>query len=140
MCGSKAVDKVLKSEWTLLVYLNPGLWQVNLERHLLPHEDVGVASLLEQGLQHVQLRAGKGRPFSSLFPVKRGENSDSVKSGTGFQHVKLRPRMDSVQRENIQLWNMQDSSMFSCALEWLPYRGKIFSLWIGLQNFSAAHG
>jgi hypothetical protein len=85
-------DNVLKSK-----YLNPGLWQVNLERHLLPHENVGVASLLEQGLQHVQLRTGKGRPFSSLFPVQRGKNSAS---GTGFQHVKLRPRMVFEQRDS----------------------------------------
>ncbi len=68
------------------MYLNPGLWQVNLERHLLPHEDVGVASLLEQRLQHVQLRTGKGRPFSSLFPVKREENQLLEQ---GLQHVQL---------------------------------------------------
>jgi hypothetical protein len=49
-------------------YLNSGLWQVDLECHLLPHEDVRVPGLLEQGLQYVQLGPRKGRPLTSLFP------------------------------------------------------------------------
>ena len=52
-------------------YLNPRLWQVDLESDLLPHEDIRVARLLEQGLQHVQLRAGEGRALPPLLPVRR---------------------------------------------------------------------
>ena len=48
-------------------YLNPRLWQVDLESDLLPHEDIRVARLLEQRLQHVQLRAGEGRALPPLL-------------------------------------------------------------------------
>lgn len=51
--------------------LDSGLGQVDLERHLLPHEDVGVAGLPEQSLQDVELRAGEGRPLSPLLPRGR---------------------------------------------------------------------
>ena len=49
-------------------HLNAGLGQVDLEGHLLAHEDVGVARLGEQVLEHVQLSAREGRPLAPLLP------------------------------------------------------------------------
>ena len=52
-------------------YLNSRFWQIYFERHFLPHEDVRVARLLEQGLEDVQLGPGEGRPLPPLLPVGR---------------------------------------------------------------------
>ena len=50
-------------------YLDARLWQVDLERHLLAHEDVRVARLGEQRLEHVQLAARERRPLAALLPA-----------------------------------------------------------------------
>jgi len=50
------------------LYLHPGLRQVDLQRHLLPHEDVRVSRLGEQRLQDVQLRARERGPLPPLLP------------------------------------------------------------------------
>lgn len=47
--------------------LYTGLRQVDFQGHLLAHEDVRVARLGEQRLEHVELRAGERRPLTSLF-------------------------------------------------------------------------
>jgi hypothetical protein len=40
---NKREDDSLKGvEW--IMYLNPGLWQVDLQSHLLPHEDVRIST------------------------------------------------------------------------------------------------
>lgn len=49
-------------------YLYSRFWQVDLQRHFLPHEDVRVSSFLEEGLQNVELGPGKGGPLPALFP------------------------------------------------------------------------
>lgn len=49
-------------------HLHPGLGQVDLQRHLLPHEDVRVARLGKQRLQDVELRPGEGGPLPALLP------------------------------------------------------------------------
>lgn len=51
--------------------LDAGLWQVDFESHLLPHEDVRVAGLGKQRLQDVELRSGERRPFATLLPGRR---------------------------------------------------------------------
>ena len=52
-------------------HLNSGFWQIDFERDLLPHEDVRVSRLLEQGLEDVQLGPGEGCPLPPLLPVGR---------------------------------------------------------------------
>lgn len=52
----------------LLQYLHPGFRQVDLEGHLLSHEDVWVAGLGEQCLQDVQLCPGEGGALPTLLP------------------------------------------------------------------------
>lgn len=52
----------------LLQYLDTWLRQVDLEGHLLPHEDVWVAGLWEERLQDVQLCAGEGGALPALLP------------------------------------------------------------------------
>lgn len=52
----------------IFYYLYSGFWQVDLQRHFLPHEDVRVSSFLEEGLQNVELGPGKGGPLPALFP------------------------------------------------------------------------
>ena len=54
-----------------VVYLHAGLRQVDLQRHLLPHEDVRVPGLSEQRLQDVELRAGEGGSLPPLLPGHR---------------------------------------------------------------------
>lgn len=49
-------------------HLDSGLRQVDLERHLLAHEDVWVAGLGEQRLEDVQLRAREGGALPPLLP------------------------------------------------------------------------
>lgn len=49
-------------------YLDSGLGQVDLEGHLLPHEDVRVARLGEQRFQDVQLCPGEGGALPALLP------------------------------------------------------------------------
>ena len=71
MCYSIASLNFLKYLNSCFPYLNSGLGQVDFERHFLPHEDVGVPSLLEQRLEDVQLGPGEGGPLSSLLPVGR---------------------------------------------------------------------
>lgn len=64
----------LKATGTLGVcsfHLDSGLRQVDLERHLLPHEDVRVPGLGEQSLQHVELGARERGAFTSLLPGSR---------------------------------------------------------------------
>lgn len=51
-----------------LSHLHSGLRQVDLQRHLLPHEDVRVARLGEQRLQDVELRPREGGAFPALLP------------------------------------------------------------------------
>jgi len=53
------------------LYLHARLREVDLQRHLLAHEDVRVASLLKQRLKNVELRTGKRGSFSSLLPTAR---------------------------------------------------------------------
>lgn len=48
-------------------YLNARLGQVDLDGHLLPHEDVRVAGLGEERLEHVELRPREGGPLAALF-------------------------------------------------------------------------
>ena len=52
----------------LVQYLNTWLGQVDLQSNLLPHEDVWVARLGEQGLQDVQLGASESGALPTLFP------------------------------------------------------------------------
>lgn len=49
-------------------YLNSRLWQVDLEGHFLPHENVWVTGFGEERLQDVQLRPCEGCALSALFP------------------------------------------------------------------------
>lgn len=49
-------------------YLDTWLWQVDLEGHFLPHEDVRVPGFGEERLQDVQLRPREGRALSALLP------------------------------------------------------------------------
>jgi hypothetical protein len=58
--------------------LNPGLGQIDLERDLLSHEDVGVASPLEEALQDVELLPRKGCP---LTPLLLHWNDKNIRSG-----------------------------------------------------------
>lgn len=51
-----------------LLYLHTWLRQVDLESHLLPHEDVWVAGLGEERLQDVQLCSGEGGALPALLP------------------------------------------------------------------------
>lgn len=55
----------------IIFHLDSGLRQVDLERHLLPHEDVRVAGFGEQSLQDVELGAREGGAFTSLLPGGR---------------------------------------------------------------------
>lgn len=48
-------------------HLHARFGEVDLEGHLLSHEDVRVPGLAEQVLQHVELGPGERRPFSALF-------------------------------------------------------------------------
>lgn len=48
-------------------HLNARFGEVDLQGHLLSHEDVRIPSLSEQVLQHVELGPGERRPFSALF-------------------------------------------------------------------------
>ena len=65
----------------MLQYLDTGLGQVDLQSHLLPHEDVRVARLGEQGLQDVQLGAGESGALPTLFP-----GSGYTNANTRFLH------------------------------------------------------
>ena len=49
--------------------LYPGLWQVDLERHLLSHEDVWVVSLTETSLQFIQLARREPGSVSLLLRI-----------------------------------------------------------------------
>lgn len=48
-------------------HLDSGFRQVDLQGHLLSHEDVRVPRLVEQTLQQVELGPSEGRPLSPLF-------------------------------------------------------------------------
>ena len=48
--------------------LNAGLWQADLQRHVLPHEDVRVPRFSEQPLQYVQLGSRESRSLPPLLP------------------------------------------------------------------------
>lgn len=48
-------------------YLDSGLRQVDLEGHLLPHEDVRIARFGKQRLKDVQLRACEGGALPTLL-------------------------------------------------------------------------
>ena len=52
-------------------HLHAGLGQVDLERHLLAHEDVLVARFGEQRLEHVELRACESGPLAPLLTGRR---------------------------------------------------------------------
>lgn len=52
-------------------HLDSGLRQVDLQSHLLPHEDVRVPGFGEQSLQDVELGARKSGAFTSLLPGSR---------------------------------------------------------------------
>lgn len=51
--------------------LDPGLGQADLQSHLLPGEEVGVAGAAEERLQQVQLGTGEGGSLPPLLPHKR---------------------------------------------------------------------
>ena len=73
-------------------HLNPGLRQVDLDGHLLAHEDVRVARLAEQVLQHVQLLAGEGGPLPALLAAV------AVAAGWKRRNVRSNPDSGSVLR------------------------------------------
>ena len=50
--------------------LDPRFREVDLEGHLLPHEDVWIPGLVEQGLQNVELGSGEGRALPTLFSTR----------------------------------------------------------------------
>lgn len=64
---------VFRRDMKTLVYfhLDSGLRQVDLQSHLLPHEDVRVPGFGEQSLQDVELGARKSGAFTSLLPGSR---------------------------------------------------------------------
>lgn len=47
--------------------LHARLGQVDLQSHLLAHENVRIAGFAEEGLENVELRAGEGGPFAALL-------------------------------------------------------------------------
>lgn len=49
-------------------HLHPGFRQIDLQRDLLAHEDVGVLRLRKEAFQHVQLRASERRSLPPLLP------------------------------------------------------------------------
>lgn len=53
------------------LHLDSGLRQVDLQRHLLPHEDIRVPGFCEKGLQDVELGARESGAFTSLLPGSR---------------------------------------------------------------------
>lgn len=55
----------------MAAHLDSGLWQVDFERHLLPHEYIRIASFCEKRLQHVQLGAREGGALAPLLPGGR---------------------------------------------------------------------
>jgi len=72
----KHADRSFKSTGTeakvnirssVIGYLDAGLGEVDLQGHLLPHEDVRVARLREQRLQDVQLRPGERGALPALL-------------------------------------------------------------------------
>ena len=58
-------------------YLNTWLGQVDLQSDLLPHEDVRVARLGEQGLQDVELGASESGALPTLFPGSSYTNTNT---------------------------------------------------------------
>ena len=50
-----------------MFYLDSGLGKVDLEGHLLPHEDVWVARFGKQSLKDIQLCACEGGALPTLF-------------------------------------------------------------------------
>lgn len=85
--------------WLWPAYLYTWLWQVDLEGHFLPHEDIWVAGFGEKRLQDVQLCPGEGCALSALLPGSgykdaegellhtQHDTNDNIKENDDHSHI-----------------------------------------------------
>ena len=63
----------------IIQYLHTGFSEIDFGCDLFTHEDIGVAGLGKEILEHIQLNSRERRPLASLLPVRRCDTTTTMR-------------------------------------------------------------